>query len=99
MSYLKRPVSYVARDDVVLSELPDGIALLDLCFGKYFGLNAVGAHVWKMVQTPNEIGVILASVCKKFDVEADVCMRDVDALLTSLVSSRLVKTNYVAESL
>jgi hypothetical protein len=86
---------FVASSDVVLSDLPDGIALLDLTAGKYFSLNAVGAHVWKNLQSPIGINQIVTSVCDNFNVENSVCKVDVYALLQSLVEADLVKLSSV----
>jgi hypothetical protein len=86
---------FVARADVVASNLPGGMALLDLQAGKYFSLNAVGAEIWKLIQTPVDLSFVVTGIVDKFDVQPDVCATDVQTLITSLVSAGLVEVSNV----
>jgi len=85
----------LARSNIVVSELPDGIALLDLDAGKYYSLNVVGAHVWKMLRAPVSTGMIISSVCESFSVASEQCRTDVNNLLESLVNAGLVEASDV----
>lgn len=86
----------IARRNVVISELPDGIALLDLDAGKYYSLNIVGAHVWRMMQAPVSEEDITSGICEHFTVARDNCRADVNKLLESLLKAGLVEASRLA---
>jgi len=86
---------FAAREDVVASDLPGGMALLDLQAGKYFSLNAVGAEVWKSIQKPVGLSFLVADIVDKFNVQAEVCGPDIETLMASLVSAGLVEVSSV----
>jgi hypothetical protein len=87
-----------AHPQIVASELPDGLALLDLRAGQYYALNSVGAHVWKAMQSPVAVRDIVTSVCASFDVVTETCETDVASLLSSLMRAGLVEAVEVAPS-
>jgi hypothetical protein len=76
--------------------LGDAIVLLDVKAGLYFSLDNVGAAVWKLLQEPRTFAEICDSVLGEFDVTADVCRRDVAALLRELADRNLVETRDAA---
>lgn len=86
---------YSACPTVVASDLPGGAALLDMRAGKYYSLNAVGAHVWKQIQSPASLQAIVLKVTNEFNVELDDCLRDINTLLTALVHAGLVEVSSV----
>lgn len=64
--------------------------VLQLDDGVYYGLNAVGAVVWDMVQRPSPIAAIVDRITMEFDVERERCLLDVRELVAALQSRRLV---------
>jgi hypothetical protein len=41
--------------DQVSSDLGDEVAILDLKGGTYYGLDAVGARIWNLIQKPRTV--------------------------------------------
>ena len=81
----------VAVEGQVSCDLADEAAILDLNSGVYFGLNAVGARIWKLVQAPRTVNEVLQALLEEYDVEPERCERDLVALLQELVTYGLIE--------
>src|SRR5713101_10114468 len=69
------------RDDLILRRVQQELLLLDTEFKKIHQLNETASFIWdKWEQVPNmvEIAKLLA---QKFDVEEDVALNDVSAMV------------------
>ena len=78
-------------DGCISSALDDGAVILHLASGKYFGLNAVGARVWTLLDQPKPISDIQATIRAEYNVDAGRCDREVLALLSDLKQAGLVE--------
>ena len=78
-------------ENAIACELSDEIAILDLERGLYFGLNDVGAVVWNKLSAPASVRELCEAVSAEFDVSADACQPDIEALLDSLRDASLVE--------
>jgi hypothetical protein len=92
---LRRTISLgstvVAAEGQVSSEIGDEVAILDLTAGTYYGLDAVGARVWELVQGPKSVGEIRDILLEEYDVEPARCERDLLALLQRLAQEGLIR--------
>jgi hypothetical protein len=41
--------------------------------GCYYGVNAVGARIWELLETPHTVEQLCARICDEFDVDAQTC--------------------------
>jgi len=57
----------------------------------YYGLNAVGARVWELVQEPKTVTEIRDTLLSEYEVEPNRCEQDLLALLQELAGKGLVK--------
>ena len=67
------------------------VVLLELRSGVYYGLNASGSVIWKLIQKETTVGQILETLLKKYDVAPDRCERDLCALLQDLCAAGLIE--------
>jgi len=81
----------VASREQVSSDLGGEAVILDLKGGMYYGLNAIGAQIWKLIQEPRSVGEIRDAVMDEYAVESDQCEHDLTALLQDMVSVGLVE--------
>lgn len=81
----------VAAEGQVYSEIGEEVAILDLKAGTYYGLDAVGARVWELVQGPKSVGEIRDVLLEEYEVEPARCERDLLALLQRLAQEGLIK--------
>jgi hypothetical protein len=84
----------VAAKDQVSCDLAGEVAILGLTSGTYYGLDAVGARIWNLLQQPISIARIEAVLVKEYDVEPARCERDLLALIEELAAARLIDVSY-----
>ena len=81
----------VVSEDQVSCDLSGEAAILNLKSGVYFGLNTVGASIWKLIQEPRSVKEIQDAIQEEYEVEPDQCERDVLELLQELSNHELIK--------
>ena len=83
-----------ASPEQVSCDLDGETVLLNLKSGTYYGLNAVAARVWGLLQQPRTAAEVCAAVTDRYAVDPDRCRRDVEALLEKLVAEGLVEVGH-----
>jgi hypothetical protein len=81
----------VVTKDQVSCDLSGEAAILNLKTSVYFGLNTVGASIWKLIQEPRKVSEIRDAILKEYDVEPDRCETDLLALLQELLEKELIE--------
>jgi hypothetical protein len=77
--------------DVLFQEVAGEIVLLDLESENYFGLDAVGARIWTLLQTGSKVGEVVDALLQEFDVDRATLEADVADLLERLAEVELIK--------
>jgi hypothetical protein len=54
--------------------------------GDYIGLSEVGARIWELIETPQELQVVIAKLEQEYDVSPETCRAEVDTFLKELVT-------------
>lgn len=92
---MKRTVSMsssiVVAKEQVSSSLGDEVAILHLRAGKYYGLNAMGARIWSLIQKPRIVEEVRDVLVNEYDVQPERCERDLLALLQELADEGLIE--------
>ncbi len=81
----------MAAKDQASSDLGGEVAILDLKAGVYYGLDAVGARIWSLIQEPRTVNEIRNILLEEYEVEPEQCERDLLALLRRLADEGLVE--------
>ena len=81
----------MAAKDQVSSDLGGEVAILDLKAGVYYGLDAVGARIWSLIQEARTVNEIRDILLEEYEVEPEHCERDLLALLRRLADEGLVE--------
>jgi hypothetical protein len=76
---------------VLCKDLGDEAILLDLETETYFGLNAVGSRLFKLLTTTPSLRDALDAMVAEYDVPADELERDMRALIDELVGRGLLR--------
>ena len=84
--------------DLVTADLGEEIAILCLENGVYYGLDAVGARIWDLIQEPKRVGEVRDSILAEYDVEPDRCKSELLDLLEELANQVLVEIQEVEQS-
>jgi hypothetical protein len=89
----------VAATDQVSSELQEGdTAILNLKDGVYYGLNSVGSRIWNLIQSPKSVMELRDTLLAEYEVDAEVCTRELIDLLENLSSKKLIEIQSDGES-
>ena len=75
----------------VSCDLSGEIVILNLENGVYYGLNAVGARIWQMLEEPRSVKEICSSLLAEYDIDPHVCETQLFELLHDLASNGLVE--------
>ncbi|MEC9346684.1 MAG: PqqD family peptide modification chaperone [Pseudomonadota bacterium] len=59
----------------------DEVLMLDPDTGRHIRLNPVAAEIWHLAAAPLTIAEVIAALLEMFDVEAEVCEREVFAFV------------------
>ena len=88
---ISRGSTVVVAKDQVSSDLGEEVAILNLKAGVYYGLDAVGARIWSLIQEPRKVDEIRDVLLEEYEVEPERCERDLFALLQRLASEGLIQ--------
>lgn len=86
-----KTATVVTARDQVWCELVGEAVILNLRSGIYYGLNAVGARVWSLIQEPRTVSAVLSILLEEYEVEHDRCESDLLALLQDLADRELIE--------
>jgi hypothetical protein len=88
----------VASKDQMAADVAGETVILGLTSGRYYGLDAVGARVWQLLQAPTTVGDLRRAIVAEYDVEADRCEADLVALLQRLLDAGLAEVRTAGAS-
>jgi hypothetical protein len=78
-------------DDVLVRELGEEGVLLNLGNETYYGLDAVGMQMWKLLTTTPTVQAAHEALLAQYDVPADVLQQDLLGLIDRLAAQGLLK--------
>jgi hypothetical protein len=81
----------VVSKDQMASDVAGETVILGLTAGRYYGLDAVGARVWQLIQTPTAFADVRRTIVSEYDVEPARCEADLLALLQKMADAGLVE--------
>ncbi len=81
----------VAAKEQVSSALAGEAVILDVKSGAYYGLNEVGASIWNLIQEPKTVSEIRDAIVAEYEIEPEVCDRDLKELLKQLADKGLIE--------
>lgn len=82
----------IAGKDHISCNLEEGLVILSLKTGEYYGLNAVGNTIWNLIQEPRTIPQLCAALLAEYDdVAPEQCSAEVLGMLEKMVELRLIE--------
>jgi hypothetical protein len=86
-----------ATKDYISANLADEeVVILKLEAGVYFGLDAVGARVWNLIQEPISVNDVRDVLLEEYDVDPGRCEGDRLRLLGQLAAQGLIEVKDAA---
>jgi len=77
--------------DQVSCDLNGEAAILNLKTGTYYGLDPVGATIWKLMEQPCTVESIREAMLQKYEVDEERCQADLLELLAKLSAEGLIE--------
>jgi hypothetical protein len=90
MSALDFDATVVASRDQVAADLADEVIILGMRDGVYYGVEAVAARIWALVQQPVRLDDIVRTILAEYEVTEAKCRTEVLAFVTQLEARGLV---------
>jgi hypothetical protein len=72
------------QGDWVAAKVGDALVMMSAAKGNYVGLSEIGARIWEIIETPQEVETLCAQLQDEYDVSPETCRADVDAFLNDL---------------
>lgn len=71
--------------EILHTALGDEVVIMDVDAAAYFGLDAVGARIWSMVEQAASLSAVVDQLVAEFDVGREQCETSVRAFAADLV--------------
>lgn len=71
--------------DWLAAKVGDELVMMSAEKGNYIGLSEVGTRVWELIEVPQSLDAICASLESEFEVTPETCRAEVKAFLDELV--------------
>lgn len=94
---MNQTVTIQTHDEVVqvkgniVSDMDGEKVMLSIQNGKYYNLGKVGGDIWERIASPKTVSALTDELCSEYDIDRDVCERQVLAFLEQLAKEHLVE--------
>ena len=82
---------YIANPDVMNCDIGGERALLHLKTNTYFTLNSTASILWPALSEPLTVDQMVETVTEHFDVSAERCRPDIEALIGQMVAAQVLQ--------
>jgi hypothetical protein len=86
------PTSVEIGDSVIFQSLKDEVVILNMTSQEYFGLDNIGASMWKMLIDQRDVAAVAERMVSEYDVELGTVRDDLNALVRQLIDAGLLKS-------
>lgn len=87
------PYAVAIGDSVLYQELEDELVLLNMTTQQYYGLNNVGAQMWKSLMETGTVTATSDALGRIYDAQPSVIQADLEALVRDLLKAGLLKAS------
>jgi hypothetical protein len=72
------------QGDWLSAKVGDELVMMSAEKGNYIGLSELGARIWDLIETPQNIETLLTRLQQEYEVSAETCRVEVDTFLQEL---------------
>lgn len=72
------------RGDWLAAKVGGELVMMSSEKGNYIGLSEVGARIWELIETPQEVDSVCVRLQEEYDVAPEVCRAEVEAFFSEL---------------
>jgi Coenzyme PQQ synthesis protein D (PqqD) len=84
------PSKIKVSDRALFQEIENEIVILDLAEEQYYGLDDVGARMWRLLSEHGDTALVVKELSGFYNVDEAIISRDLDELLQKLLTTGLV---------
>jgi len=77
--------------EIVYSDMDGETVMMSIEQGSYFGIDAIGSHIWNVLEEEISVEALCARLCEKYDVEESQCQQDVIRLLEKMQEHNIIE--------
>jgi Coenzyme PQQ synthesis protein D (PqqD) len=74
------------QGDWLSAKVGDELVMMSAEKGNYVGLSEVGARIWELIETPQDVEAVIVRLQQEYEVPAETCRAEVDAFLKELMT-------------
>jgi hypothetical protein len=71
--------------DWLAAKVGEELVMMSAEKGHYIGLSEVGARIWELIETPQDVDAVCAKLQAEYDVSPEACRAEVETFLNELV--------------
>lgn len=88
---------YERATDLLEADLGDELMALDVARGSCFGFNPVATGIWRQLASQKSFNDLRDALLEEYEVGADQCTQELQALLNDLIEQGLVRVQTDAD--
>jgi hypothetical protein len=73
------------RGDWLIAKVGDEHVMMNRQKVHHIGITEVGARIWELIETPQEVDAVCTQLRKEYAIPPDVCRAEVESFLKELV--------------
>lgn len=77
--------------DLIGALIDDELVMMSADKGQYYGLAGVGLRIWELLEQPRRFNELVDRILDEFEVEREVCEKDLVEFLGQMVRLGLVR--------
>ena len=81
----------VTAKDVMIVDLSGEAVILNMDNWVYYDFNGMGYRIWNLIQQPIRLDEIRSTILGEYDVESEVCEKDLLAFICDMANEGLVE--------
>lgn len=74
------------QGDWLAAKVGDELVMMSAKNGNYIGLSEIGARIWELIETPQDVETVLTRLQDEYEVAPEICRVEVDTFLHELVT-------------
>lgn len=79
------------RGDWLIAKIGDERVMMSTERVRHVGITEVGARIWELIETPQEIDTICAQLRKEYAIAPEACRAEVESFLNELLEHSAVR--------
>lgn len=80
----------IKSPDVLTSEVQNGLAMMDVQSGNYYGLDDIETKIWALIDNQRSLAEICDLLIESYDVNREQCWEDLTRWVGQLAKNKLV---------